>query len=218
MNKNTIIGAVVVIALLGFGAWYATSMNKTGDVQIISAPESSMEKTPEQINAEEDAAANSEVNASSEATPEESQAASEAAAINAAEDAAGGIEGESASAQNTDQAASEAAAINAAEDAAQEQPQEEVSREVSFDVSGGNFYYDLKEIRVNEGDTVTINFLSESGFHDWVVDEFNAATAQVSTGGETSVTFVADKKGTFEYYCSVGSHRAQGMVGNLIVE
>lgn len=34
----------------------------------------------------------------------------------------------------------------------------------------------------------------------------------------TSVTFVADETGTFEYYCSVGNHRGQGMIGKLIVE
>lgn len=90
--------------------------------------------------------------------------------------------------------------------------------EVSFTVLGGNFYYDMEEIRVKEGDTVTINFRSVDGFHDWVVDEFDAATEKVQTDGETSVTFVADQKGEFEFYCSVGSHRANGMVGTLIVE
>ena len=34
----------------------------------------------------------------------------------------------------------------------------------------------------------------------------------------TFVEFTVDKTGTFEYYCSVGQHRANGMVGNLIVE
>jgi len=87
-----------------------------------------------------------------------------------------------------------------------------------FNVGGTNFAFDVKEIRVKEGDTVTINFVSNGGFHDWVVDEFDAATAQVNTDGTTSVTFVADKAGTYEYYCSVGNHRAQGMVGTLIVE
>jgi plastocyanin len=87
----------------------------------------------------------------------------------------------------------------------------------TFDVTGVNFAFSMEEIMVKEGDTVTINFESESGFHDWVVDEFAAATDQVKPGTPTSVTFTASKKGTFEYYCSVGSHRAAGMVGNLIV-
>lgn len=87
-----------------------------------------------------------------------------------------------------------------------------------FNVSGANMAFSVKEIRVQEGDTVTINFTSADGFHDFVIDEFGAATERVSTGKSSSVTFVADKKGTFEYYCSVGSHRAMGMAGTLIVE
>lgn len=95
---------------------------------------------------------------------------------------------------------------------------DETPGKVAFTVLGSNFKYDMNEIRVKEGDEVTINFRSVDGFHDWVVDEFDAATEKVQTDGETSVTFVADKKGTFEFYCSVGKHRENGMVGNLIVE
>ena len=87
-----------------------------------------------------------------------------------------------------------------------------------FTVSGTNFEFDVKEIRVQKGDTVTINFESADGFHDWVLDEFEAATDQVQPGTPTSVTFVAETAGTYEYYCSVGQHRANGMVGTLIVE
>ena len=74
-------------------------------------------------------------------------------------------------------------------------------------------------LRVKLGDTVKIEFSSIDGFHDWVVDEFDAATSKVRPeDGMTVVEFIAVTKGTFEYYCSVGSHRAFGMVGNLIVE
>lgn len=93
-----------------------------------------------------------------------------------------------------------------------------VPGEKSFTILGSNFAYDIKEMRVNKGDKVAVTFRSVDGFHDWVVDEFDATTEKVSTGNETTVTFVADKTGEFEYYCSVGSHRAQGMIGNLIVE
>jgi plastocyanin len=87
-----------------------------------------------------------------------------------------------------------------------------------FAVKGVNYGFDVKEIKVKQGDTVTINFMSSDGFHDWKIDEFAAATQKVQPGTPTSVTFVADKKGEFEYYCSVGQHRAHGMVGKLIVE
>lgn len=89
---------------------------------------------------------------------------------------------------------------------------------VQFDLTGKSFEYSQDEIRVKLGDMVRIDFTSTGGFHDWVVDEFDAATDKVNEGETTSVTFLADQVGSFEYYCSVGSHRAQGMVGTLIVE
>ena len=87
-----------------------------------------------------------------------------------------------------------------------------------FNVTGKNFAFSVTEIKVKKGDKVTINFSSIGGYHDLVVDEFKAATQKVQTGSNTSVTFTADKTGTYEYYCSVDSHRKMGMVGKLIVE
>ena len=74
------------------------------------------------------------------------------------------------------------------------------------------------DLVVNEGDTVRIEFTSTAGFHDWTLTEFSAATQRVNAGGSTFVEFVADKSGTFEYFCSVGSHRSLGMKGKLIVQ
>lgn len=87
-----------------------------------------------------------------------------------------------------------------------------------FTVVGRNFEYDTSEIRVKQGETVRIVFKNEEGTHDWVVDEFNVRSALIQSGKETTVDFVADKKGEFEYYCSVGQHRQMGMKGLLIVE
>jgi plastocyanin len=94
----------------------------------------------------------------------------------------------------------------------------------TFVMTGENFKFfldgvDNPDIRVKQGDTVRIEFSSTQGLHDWVVDEFNAATTQIrDTDESTFVEFVTDQTGTFEYYCSVGQHRANGMKGNLIVE
>lgn len=92
------------------------------------------------------------------------------------------------------------------------------SNSMTFTLDSFNFGYSLEEIRVPVGTEVTINLTNSGGFHDWVVDEFSAATDKIGEGATASVTFIADKEGSFEYYCSVGSHRAQGMVGTLIVE
>ena len=87
-----------------------------------------------------------------------------------------------------------------------------------FTVTGSNFKFDVPEIRVKEGDTVKITFKNAGGFHDFVIDEFNVAAKQQNGPSEETLTFVASKAGTYEYYCSVGQHRAMGMKGNLVVE
>jgi len=93
-----------------------------------------------------------------------------------------------------------------------------------FVITGSHLRFFIDEvenpdIKVKQGDKVRIEFTSTEGFHDWKLDEFAAATEKVNPAdGTTSVEFIADKKGKFEYYCSVGRHRENGMKGNLIVE
>ncbi|MDB5254058.1 MAG: Blue (Type 1) copper protein [Parcubacteria group bacterium] len=85
-------------------------------------------------------------------------------------------------------------------------------------VNGSNFAFDPKTITVNKGDTVKITFKNVGGMHDFKIDEFNVATKKINGGESDTVTFVADKTGSFEYYCSVGTHRQMGMKGTLIVK
>lgn len=87
-----------------------------------------------------------------------------------------------------------------------------------FTVSAKNFSFDPSTITVNKGDRVKITFKNSEGFHDFVVDEFGAATKQVQAPATEVIEFTADKNGQFEYYCSVGSHRAMGMKGVLKVQ
>lgn len=88
----------------------------------------------------------------------------------------------------------------------------------TFTIIGKSFSFTPAVINVNKGDTVKIIFKNESGTHDWRIDEFNARTNIIQGGKEETIQFVADKVGTFEYYCSVGTHRQMGMKGNLIVK
>jgi nitrosocyanin len=85
-------------------------------------------------------------------------------------------------------------------------------------VTGSNFAFSPQAITVNKGDTVKINFKNVGGMHDFKIDEFNVATKKINGGETDTVTFVADKTGSFEYYCSVGTHRQMGMKGTLIVK
>lgn len=89
---------------------------------------------------------------------------------------------------------------------------------LTFDVTGGNFYYAPNEIRVKQGDTVKIIFTNAGGYHNFVLDEFNVKFGPINGGESKTVEFVADKIGAFEFYCSVGKHRQMGQKGTLIVE
>jgi plastocyanin len=87
-----------------------------------------------------------------------------------------------------------------------------------FIVTAQNFSFAPSTLTVQKGDTVKITLNNTEGFHDFRIDEFNVATKKISGGTQDSVQFVADKTGTFEYYCSVGNHRAMGMKGTLVVQ
>lgn len=88
----------------------------------------------------------------------------------------------------------------------------------TFTVVGTNFAFSPTTIKVKKGDSVTVTFKNDAGFHDFVIDELNVRTEVLGAGKSQTVTFVADKAGTFAYYCSVGNHRKMGMEGKLIVE
>lgn len=89
---------------------------------------------------------------------------------------------------------------------------------LTFNMTSGMFYFVPNVIQVKKGDTVKIIYTNAGGFHDFVLDEFNVKMAPNKTGETATVEFVADKVGTFEYYCSVGQHRKMGQKGTLIVE
>jgi plastocyanin len=129
-------------------------------------------------------------------------------------------------APSTTETSTAPSAADLQEIAAGSAPSENVvdSQEVSdsevrvIEVEAGSFYYSPDEIRVKKGETVRIVLNSVDMMHDFVIDELDIQTPIVRSGETNTVEFIADTAGTFEYYCSVGAHRAQGQVGTLIVE
>jgi len=87
-----------------------------------------------------------------------------------------------------------------------------------FVVSGQNFSFSPSLITAKRGDRVKITFQNTQGFHDFKIDEYGVATKQAQSPATEVLEFTADKTGSFEYYCSVGTHRAMGMKGTLKVE
>lgn len=87
-----------------------------------------------------------------------------------------------------------------------------------FTINGSNFKFEPAVMSVNKGDKVKITFKNDGGFHDFTLDEFGVQTKQLAAGASETVEFTANKVGDFEYYCSVGNHRAMGMKGTLTVK
>ncbi|MFY9463350.1 MAG: cupredoxin domain-containing protein [Candidatus Sungiibacteriota bacterium] len=86
-----------------------------------------------------------------------------------------------------------------------------------FIITGKNFSFTPSTLTVKKGDTVKITLKNIGGTHDLRIDGFNATTQRIGTGEQDTVTFIADKTGSFEFYCSIGSHRRIGMKGTLTV-
>ncbi len=97
-------------------------------------------------------------------------------------------------------------------------PVKEFSMTSFTKILSGQYFpqYSLKEITVKKGDKVKIKITATSGMHDFNIDEFDVS-AETPLNKETVVEFVADKAGTFIYYCSKPGHRKNGHWGTLIV-
>lgn len=86
------------------------------------------------------------------------------------------------------------------------------------ELTAKNYEYSQKEIRVSSGTTLIVKLTSNQGIHDVVFEGLDVASDRIASGETAEVTFDAERKGTFTYYCSVGDHRQMGMTGKLIVE
>lgn len=86
-----------------------------------------------------------------------------------------------------------------------------------FTVTGKPFSFSPSTVTVDRGDKVRIIFKNESGMHNFVIDQFDARTPVIAGGATATVEFTAGSAGTYDFYCGVGNHRAQGMEGTFTV-
>lgn len=84
-------------------------------------------------------------------------------------------------------------------------------------VRGFNYAFSPKTITVKQGETVKLNLVSDDSPHTFTIDELGI-NQQFTYGKDSTITFTADKKGTFQFYCAVPGHKERGMTGTLIVE
>jgi len=94
---------------------------------------------------------------------------------------------------------------------------EEQGNLVEIDVTAKQWEFNPSTITVSEGDTVVLNVTSIDVTHGFTISQFGVSD-RLNSGQTTRIEFVADKKGTFTFFCSVfcGSGHG-GMRGTLIV-
>ena len=80
-----------------------------------------------------------------------------------------------------------------------------------------DFVFTPEVIEVNKGDTVILHITSTDVAHGISIPEFNV-NQDLPLGRENIVQFIADKKGTFNFFCNVycGSDHKE-MMGTLVV-
>lgn len=88
----------------------------------------------------------------------------------------------------------------------------------SFNMTAQQYSFSPSSITVEEGDTVNLSIKSVDVDHGFSIAEFGVNTT-LSAGKTTSVSFTADKVGTYTFFCSVycGSGHAS-MTGTLVVK
>lgn len=87
-----------------------------------------------------------------------------------------------------------------------------------FSLIAENWNFTPSTIRVNEGDLVVIHAQTIEGIHGLLFPDFDV-NARLDPGEEVTVEFVADKKGTFPFMCSVYCGKGHTeMRGTLIIE
>lgn len=88
--------------------------------------------------------------------------------------------------------------------------------DVNLDMVSGNFFFEPNTISAAPGDSIKITFTENSGFHTFVIDELEL-NFSIEEGEALKFT-APTEPGSYSYYCDIGSHRAFGMEGTLIVE
>lgn len=75
-------------------------------------------------------------------------------------------------------------------------------QERTFRIDAGQFAYSPSELKVNPGDTVTIQLVSTDVVHGLYVDGYDISV-QADPGQTQTLSFVADQPGSFRFRCNV---------------
>jgi heme/copper-type cytochrome/quinol oxidase subunit 2 len=87
----------------------------------------------------------------------------------------------------------------------------------TFRMDAHQYAYSPSEIKVNPGETVTIQLVSTDVVHGLYIDDYDISV-EADPGQTATLTFVADKPGSFRFRCNVTCGAMHPfMIGKLTV-
>ncbi len=90
-------------------------------------------------------------------------------------------------------------------------------QERTFEIDARQFAYSPSELHVNPGDTVTLQLVSTDVVHGLYIDVYDLSI-EADPGQTQTLTFVADKPGSFRFRCNVTCGAMHPfMIGKLTV-
>lgn len=92
------------------------------------------------------------------------------------------------------------------------------AREIIIEAS--EYKFNPNTITIKKGESVKITLKNVGNQpHDWFVEKMGGASIDMTSAGQSnSIVIKASQTGSFNTYCSIGSHRKLGMVGKLVVQ
>lgn len=91
-------------------------------------------------------------------------------------------------------------------------------QERTFQVDARQYAYSPSELKVNTGDTVTIQLISTDVVHGLYVDGYDISV-EADPGQSAILTFIANKPGSFRFRCNVTCGAMHPfMIGKLTVD
>ena len=90
---------------------------------------------------------------------------------------------------------------------------------VEMTIDAYSYGFTQSPATIKQGDKVRIKVTSSSGTHGVSIPDFGVSTGPIPAGQEEVFEFVADKSGSFDYFCNIPcgeGHRS--MKGKIVVE
>jgi len=88
---------------------------------------------------------------------------------------------------------------------------------VEITIDAQTFAFLPSEIRVKKGDRVKLIITAVDVPHTFTMPAFEIDQI-LNVGADTTIEFIADREGTFGFFCDVPGHMQQGMKGTFTVK